>query len=101
MDLERDSNLRVAIAAPHFSMAMLDVYKGLRSTGVSLSIALYAKNCTSMKVPVEIDLRRASFTLSQFKKKVGCTKGGDLESGICKSRDPITPFQIIARTSVA
>ena len=66
MNLEEDSNLRVMIAAPHLSIAILDVYKGFGSTGRSLPMELYAKNRTSMKVPVEIDLRRASVTLCQF-----------------------------------
>ena len=101
MNLDRDSNSRVVIAAPHLSIAMLDVYKGLGSTGMSLQIALYAKNCRSMKVPVGIDLRRASFILCQFKKKVGFTMEGGLGSGICRSSGPNTPCQVMVRASVA
>jgi len=80
---------------------MLDVYKGLGSTGRSLQVALYAKNCRSMKVPVGIDLRRASFTLCQLKKEVGFTMEGGLGFGIGRSSGPITPCQVIVRASVA
>ena len=85
VNLEGISNLRVAIAALHLSITMLDVNKGLGSTEKSLPIALYAKNCTSMKVPVEIDLRRASFTLCQFNKKVSPTEEGGFGSLHSKS----------------
>jgi len=54
-----------------------------------------------MKMPVGIDLRRASFTLCQFRKSIDFAKKGGLGSGIDRSSGPITPFQIIARTSVA
>ena len=52
-------------------------------------------------MPVGIDLRRASFTLCQFRKRVGSTKKAGLGSGISRSNGPITPFQIIARMSAA
>ena len=54
-----------------------------------------------MKVPVRIDLRRASFTLCQFEENVGFTKRVGFGSGVRRSSSPITPFQIIARASVA
>ena len=54
-----------------------------------------------MKVPVGIDLRRASFTLCQFREKVGFTKRTGFGSGVRRSSGPIIPFQIIARASVA
>ena len=101
MNFEGISNLRVAIAAPHLSITMLDVYKGFGFTGKSLLIALYAKNWTSMKVPVEIDLRRASFTLCQFNGKVSFRMEGGFGSGVGKSNGPITPFQIIASALAA
>ena len=101
VNLEGISNLRVAIAALHLSITMLDAYKGLGSTGRSLQIALDAKNCMSMKVPVEIDLSRASFTLCQFNKKVSPTEEGDFGFSVGISNGPITPFQIIARASAA
>ena len=62
-----------------------------------------------MKVPVEIDLRRASFTLSQFEKMgyiilfhfEGNINPFRSASGTGGSSGPITPFQIMARAFVA
>ena len=61
-----------------------------------------------MKVPVEIDLRRASFTRSQletmgyilfhFESKINPLR---LTSGMGESSGPMTLLQIIARASVA
>ena len=103
MSWEEDSDLRVAIAAPHLSMTMLEVYKGLGSTGKLLLSALYAKSWTSMKVPVGIDLRRASFILYQTEKRIIFVENGGLGSGfgVGRSSGPITPFQIIVRASAA
>ena len=95
------SGLRVVIAAPHLSIAMLEVYKGVGSTGRPLLNVLYAKNWTSTKVPVGIDLSRASFTLCQFEKRVVFAKKLSLGFGTGRSCGFITPLQIIARASVA
>ena len=62
-----------------------------------------------MKVPVEIDLRRASFTLSQLEKMGYIIRfhfGGKmnpvcLTSSTGGSNGPMTPLQIMARASVA
>ena len=80
---------------------MLEVYKGLSSAGKLLPIILYAKNWISMKVPMEIDLRRASFTLYQFRETMYFAGDGGLGSGVGRSSGPVTPFKIIARVSVA
>jgi len=53
-----------------------------------------------MKVPVGIDLRRASFTLSQFRKIVDSTRKEIWGFGVGGSSGSITPFQIMARASV-
>jgi len=54
-----------------------------------------------MKVPVEIDLRRASLILCQFGERIGVVEKVNLGSGTSRSNGPVTPFQIIARASVA
>ena len=89
------------IETPHLSIAMLDAYKGLGSTGKLLPTVLYAKNWTSMKVPVGIDLRKASFTLYQFTKGAGFVKPGKLGSSVGRSSGPTIPFKIKASASVA
>jgi hypothetical protein len=54
-----------------------------------------------MKIPVGIDLRRASCTLCQFRD--GVDFGGEVDSGSGRggSNGPTTPFQIMARASTA
>ena len=52
-----------------------------------------------MKVPVEIDLRRASFTLFQFRNGAGLEDG--FGSKVGRSSGPTIPSHIIARVSVA
>ena len=107
--MREDFDLRVAIAVAHPRMTMLEVKKGFRSSGKLLLIALYAQNWTSIKVPVEIDLRRASFTLLRFENREniilfhleGIVGSSGLNSGVGRSSGPITPFQIMARASVA
>jgi len=54
-----------------------------------------------MKVPVGIDLRRASFTRCQFGKRVDDTRKANLGPVVGGSEGSFTPFQIIARASVA
>jgi len=56
-----------------------------------------------MKVPVGIDLRRASFTLYQAEKRIIFFKQVGFGSGfgVGRSSGPITPFQIIVRASAA
>ena len=54
-----------------------------------------------MKVPVGIDLSRASFALCQLNKKVSFTMEGSFGSGVGKSNGPITPFKIISSASTA
>ena len=107
--MREDFDLRVAIAIAHPRMTMLEVKKGFRSSGKLLLIALYAQNWTSIKVPVDIDLRRASFTLLRFENREniilfhleGIVGSSGLNSGVGKSSGPITPLQIMARASVA
>ena len=53
-----------------------------------------------MKAPVEIEVRRASFTLSQFREGAGLGKEDSLGSRAGASNGPIIPFHIIARVSV-
>ena len=78
---------------------MLEVYKGLGSTGSPSLIAFCAKNWTSMKAPVEIELRRASFTLSQLGKGAGLGEEDLLGSKAGTSSGPTIPFHIMARVS--
>ena len=54
-----------------------------------------------MKVPAEIDLRRASFTLSQFKKGRGFGRGDSFGSKVGRSSGPTIPSHIMAKASVA
>ena len=80
---------------------MNDVYKGLRSTGRPLLIELHAKNWILIKIPMEIDLRRASSTLCQFRKGRGPVGVDNFCFKVGTSNGPIIPFHNIARVSVA
>ena len=52
-------------------------------------------------MPVEIDLRRASFTLSQFRQGTGFGEGDGCGFKVGRSSGPTIPFHIIARVSAA
>jgi hypothetical protein len=54
-----------------------------------------------MKVPVYIDLRRASFTRSQFGNRVNVARGVRLGSIAGGPSVPVAPLQIMSRASVA
>ena len=62
---------------------------------------LYAWNRRSIKVPVEIDLSRASSTLGKFATGAKFAGVLDLDFGGGESEGSVAPLQIIARASAA
>ena len=80
---------------------MLEINNGFGSKGKPLQILLKALNWASMKIPVVIDLRKASFTRRQFGKKVNITEGAGSGCTAGGFRGPFAQLQIIASASVA